>query len=78
MTLFFDYLVVPSKPPAISSTPSHNKPVTTKATQQKVQILFDDQTFQDLDLSSMRRTIAKRLTQSKVYAFTPYTCQMKI
>ena len=65
---FLLYKVVSTKPAAISIMPPAValKPSSTKTTQQKLKNLSDEQTFQDFDLSSMRRTIAKRLTQSKV------------
>jgi pyruvate/2-oxoglutarate dehydrogenase complex dihydrolipoamide acyltransferase (E2) component len=44
------------------------KPAVAKATV-KVQNLTHEQEYQDLELSSMRRTIAKRLTASKVCRF---------
>jgi pyruvate/2-oxoglutarate dehydrogenase complex dihydrolipoamide acyltransferase (E2) component len=48
--------------PAVSEKPAAAPNPATK----KVTNLDNEQEFRDLELSNMRRTIAKRLTQSKV------------
>ena len=62
------FLVVAVSKPIISPITSVGKQsvVPKVATTKKVQNLLHEQEYQDLELSSMRRTIAKRLTASKV------------
>ena len=61
------YLVVLPPPPspttADKASDAGSKP---KAPARKVQNFDNEQEYQDIELTSMRRTIAKRLTQSKV------------
>ena len=66
--IFFFCLVVAVSKPIISPITSVGKQsvVPKVATTKKVQNLLHEQEYQDLELSSMRRTIAKRLTASKV------------
>ena len=50
-----------------STSKSEKQPASKSASTVKtVQNLMNEQEYQDLELSSMRRTIAKRLTASKV------------
>jgi len=66
-----NFIVSPIEKPIISSKTAvvePKKPAVAKATV-KVQNLTHEQEYQDLELSSMRRTIAKRLTASKVCRF---------
>ena len=66
-----NFIVSPIEKPIISSKTTiveSKKPAVAKATV-KVQNLTHEQEYQDLELSSMRRTIAKRLTASKVCRF---------
>lgn len=49
-----------------SATVELKQKAVSKSAVKTVQNLTNEQEFQDLELSSMRRTIAKRLTASKV------------
>ena len=58
-------LPLPPSPVPIIDKPSKND-MKPKAAVNKVQNFDNEQEYQDIELTSMRRTIAKRLTQSKV------------
>jgi len=74
------YIVVLPPPPSLPDT--GKAPVTDKTTKtvvKKVQNVDNEQEYQDIDLTSMRRTIAKRLTQSKTgiaHAYNTIDCKM--
>ena len=73
------YIVVLPPPPSLPDT--GKAPVTDKTTKtvvKKVQNVDNEQEYQDIDLTSMRRTIAKRLTQSKVNFKTLFYCSIFI
>lgn len=75
ISLFFFILVSPVAKPIISSKTAVAEPKTAKPATVKVQNLTHEQEYQDLELSSMRRTIAKRLTASKVRIFQQLQAQ---
>lgn len=67
-------------PPPSAEVPKPETPrKPSKAPHQNTKVQSEDQEFQDLELSSMRRTIAKRLTESKTgipHAYSSIDCKM--
>ncbi|EFX90186.1 hypothetical protein DAPPUDRAFT_299977 [Daphnia pulex] len=71
--------ISPVAKPIISSKTVVTEPKTAKPATVKVQNLTHEQEYQDLELSSMRRTIAKRLTASKTgiaHAYNTVSCKV--
>jgi|ERR1712136_160073 len=71
-------LPLPPSPVPIIDKPSKND-MKPKAAVNKVQNFDNEQEYQDIELTSMRRTIAKRLTQSKTgiaHAYSTVDCKM--
>lgn len=67
----------PSSSPAAGKTPGAD--TIPKVAVKKVQNFDSEQEYQDIELTSMRRTIAKRLTQSKTgiaHAYSTVDCKM--
>jgi len=72
-------LVLPPPPSPTTADKASDAGSKPKAPARKVQNFDNEQEYQDIELTSMRRTIAKRLTQSKTgiaHAYSTVDCKM--